>query len=93
MIFAGLGRGELGRAADQDELLDPVEVRQPGDEVVRVLLPLDHAAALVLLELERPGADLGLGRVQVAVLGQDVLGRDPAPRRGDRREERRAPRT
>ena len=68
MDLARLRGGELGGAADEDELLDAVEVRQARDEVVLVLLPLDHAAALVLLELERPRADLGLGLVEVAEL-------------------------
>src|SRR5438876_7737639 len=31
---AHLGRGELGRGADQDVLLDAVQIGEPGDEVV-----------------------------------------------------------
>ena len=80
---ARLGRRHLRRPADEDELLHAVEVGQAGHEVVLVLLPLDHRAAVVLLEPERAGADLGLGPVEVAVFLEHVLGRHAAPRRGD----------
>ena len=85
---SGLGRGELGRPADEDVLPHTVEVRQATDEIVLVPRPLDEVPALIALEPERPGADLGVGCVQVAVLLEDVLGGDATPRRGEVAKER-----
>ena len=86
---SGLGGRELRRPTDQDVLPHAVEVRQAAHEVVLVLLPLDQVASLVALEPERPGADLGLRRVQVAVLLEDVLGGYATPRGRDVAEEGR----
>ena len=83
--LAGLKRRDLRGAVADDHELDAVEIRPPLDEVVGILHVLDRLARLVLLELERPGAD-----ALVLELGErHVGGEDRRVSRGEHGQERR----